>query len=538
MKKYQLYLLSLLSGLLLGLAWFPHGLLPLIFIAFFPLLLVEDIVANSGRFHSRVVFFSAWLGFFTWNIITTWWLVNASWGGAAMAIILNSIIMAVFFYAAHTVKKRIGKFGDLILICSWLAFEFIHLRWSLSWTWLNFGNVFADSPSLIQWYEITGVLGGSLWVLAANMLLFDLYKKRKELRLHVKRIVLTASVIVIPVLVSLLIKIARTDDSCKPVPVHVVILQPNVDPYNEKFYFGFQQQIEKMLKLAGTKVDSTTDYLVFPETALTEDVWEDKFDQSQGIKMLRDFMKNYPRLNILIGANTLKAYQSWEEPSETARKFADVEGNQGDDFYDIYNTALLLDQKGGIQSYHKSKLVQGVETMPFHFILKHFESLAMDMGGTTGSLGVQSERTLLSAPGSDVKIAPVVCYESIFGEYVTDYVKKGANLITIITNDGWWGNTPGYMQHLRYGRLRAIENRKWVVRSANTGVSCFIAPSGEISQAANYWVPAAIKGNVFINDEMTIYSRWGDYIGRIALFIASVLLVYSWLIRFKLVKKS
>ena len=176
--------------------------------------------------------------------------------------------------------------------------------------------------------------------------------------------------------------------------------------------------------------------------------------------------------------------------------------------------------------------------MPLQFIFKYFEQFALEMGGTTGSLGFQSTRTVFSSTDSEVKFAPVICYESVYGEYVTEYVKNGANVISVITNDGWWGNSPGHIQHLKLSKLRAIENRRWVVRSANTGISCFISPQGVVSQATEYWVPASIAGTVELNNEFTFYTRFGDYIGRIAMYLAFMLIIYSWLIRFRIIKTS
>ena len=122
-------------------------------------------------------------------------------------------------------------------------------------------------------------------------------------------------------------------------------------------------------------------------------------------------------------------------------------------------------------------------------------------------------------------MAPVICYESIFGEYVTGYVQKGAELIFIITNDGWWKNTPGYKQHMSFARLRAIETRRSIARSANTGISCFINQRGDVSQPTGWWVDAAIKGTINANDEITFYVKYGDYIARISLFVSALLLL-------------
>jgi apolipoprotein N-acyltransferase len=112
---------------------------------------------------------------------------------------------------------------------------------------------------------------------------------------------------------------------------------------------------------------------------------------------------------------------------------------------------------GTIQIYHKSKLVPGVEKMPWPAVFKYIEKFAIDLGGISGSLGMQEERVAFFTQDKKFAAGPIVCYESVYGEYVGEYVKKGANFLAIITNDGWWGDTPGYRQHLQYGALRAIE---------------------------------------------------------------------------------
>lgn len=448
-----------------------------------------------------------------------------------MAIVLNALFMAIVFLFFHKIKKRIGeKWGLFVFISIWIAFEFLYHGDDITWPWLTLGNAFADSINLIQWYEYTGIFGGSLWALAINGFIFSfiMYGTSK------KKIMIFCSIILLPILFSFsLLYFSNSVKVDSAQQKKIVIVQPNIDPYNEKFSGSYAQQLEKMLYLASLKTDSTTDYIIFPETALIEDIWEDEVEQTSSIMRIRKFISNFPKLKIIIGASTAKSYRAGEELSSTARKFSNSEL-----YYDAYNTAFQIDHSKLIQQYHKSKLVPGVEQMPLHFIFKYFDKFALEMGGTTGSLGAQKERTVFSSEDNSVKVAPVICYESVYGEFVSSYIKNGANLIAIITNDGWWGNTPGHIQHLKLGRLRAIENRKWIVRSGNTGISCFINPSGEILQATNYWEPAVISGSVELKNGITFYTRFGDYIGWIALISISFLILYSWLIRFGLVKKA
>lgn len=534
LKKYQLLLLSVLSGLLFSLGWFPAGIFPFLFVAFVPLLIVEDyFFQHRDQLRPRLLFLFTYIAFFTWNILTTWWVKNASFGGAALAIFCNALLMSIPFMLHHRVKKRIGtKWRYVLFICFWLSFEFIHSNWELSWSWLTLGNAFADTPDLIQWYEYTGVFGGSLWVLVMNILIYESLKRvaEKAKQVYLRNGIIILTVAVFPILVSYAIK--RFETIPEQNKISVVAVQPNIDPYNEKFDAPFEGQLQKMLELASRKVTENTDYLIFPETALTEEMWENNLEQSGSVQMLRIFLQKYPKLKIVVGASTAKLFQPGEELSVTARKFTGEDG-----YYDSYNTALQLDNSGRIQVYHKSKLVPGVEQMPFPFIFKHLESIAIDLGGTTGGLGTQEERTVFVSMDHSMRTAPVVCYESVYGEYVSEYVKNGANFISIITNDGWWGDTPGYKQHLKYGRLRAIETRRWIARSANTGISCFISPEGEIQQATQWWTPAVISQEIGLNDKLTFYTRHGDYIARAALCITIAMLIYSLFIRFKVAKK-
>ncbi len=537
-KTYHLFLLSLLSALLLAFGWFPHGYVPLMFVAFVPLLIVEQAVFhNPQKYKSLTLFACSYLTFFVWNILTTWWVKNSTIGGAILAIVCNALLMTAIFLLFHKVKKRVGeKWGAIIFVSFWITFEFLHLHWDLSWTWLTLGNAFAETPDWIQWYEYTGAFGGSLWILIVNSIVFKIISDYRILpeesfRLILKKKIAWLSVLlVLPIVISYIILAIPVKSKGE---VNVVIVQPNIDPYNEKFNSGYEGQLQKMLQLAMEKTDSTTDYLIFPETALTEELWEHDLKLRGSVITLKQFLKQFPKLKIITGASTAKAYEPNEKLSATARKFRSQEG-----YYDSYNTALQIDNSDSIQIYHKSKLVPGVEKMPFPVIFKYFGQFAIDLGGTTGSLGVQTERSVFVSLDNTTKAAPIVCYESVYGEYVSEFVNNGAQFIAIITNDGWWGDTPGYKQHLKYGALRAIETRRYVTRSANTGISCFITDKGEIQQATKWWVPAAIKAQIKLNTDLTFYTRYGDYIARGAMYLSLLLVVYSWLLRFKMFRKQ
>jgi apolipoprotein N-acyltransferase len=526
MKSLKFVSLAILSGLLLGAAWFPPFTW-LIFIAFVPLLILTNQVENSDIKRKKLtVFLLSYFTFLIWNTIDTWWIWYASDGGAVAAIVANSLLMALTYLLYLSLKERINSivYGIWILIPIWLAFEYLHCKWELAWTWLTVGNVFAFEHNWVQWYEFTGVSGGTVWMLAINILLYQLIQlkfnpQNPQLRVQLLKIFILLS---LPLSLSYFIKMHVLDGTPENTQ-QVLIVQPNIDPYNDKFSGNYQEQLQKVYDKVKNKITTKTNYLELPETFLTEEI-----EQTYSIKFLKDsLLTKFPDLNIVIGATTLRRYNKGDSMPATARAFINT-----DIYYDVYNTAIQLN-KVGIQLYHKSKLVPGVERMPYPAFFKPLEGLAIKLGGTFGSLGTQDERTVFFNKDKSVGVAPVVCYESVFGEYVTDYINNNANVIFIITNDGWWRDTPGYKQHLAYARLRAIETRKQIARSANTGISCVVDEMGEIHAAQPWWQEGYIMANLIPNNEKTFYVRFGDVLSKLAWLITFSLIGYSIFLRFK-----
>jgi apolipoprotein N-acyltransferase len=439
-----------------------------------------------------------------------------------MAIVCNALLMSWVYIIWYKIEKRIyGSLKWWLLIPVWLAWEWGHTLWNLTWPWLTIGNSFANLTDVVQWYELTGVSGGSLWVLAVNILFTKLVlSEKKDWRPTLKPLL----VITIPMLLSFLILGTRTIEPDKK--INVTIIQPNIDPYNTKFSMDFSEQLQLLSRqLQQLQLNKKTELVVLPETYIMYDIDEDHYKSSEDLISLVNAMKFYfPEAAILTGAGSRHTFGPGEELTPTARKYSDA-----DHFYDSYNTAIYIDTIKKCTFYHKSKLVPGVECLPFSFLDKY----AIELGGTSGSLGTQKERTVFVDTLYDIKLAPSVCYESVYGDYMAEYIRKGANVIGIITNDGWWGNTPGHRQHLSYAKLRAIESRKQIIRCANTGISCFIDEFGEISQPQPYWQFALINQDVALNSVKTFFVRFGDLISYISTGLAILLLVYSQYLRFK-----
>src|SRR5690606_16668123 len=223
------------------------------------------------------------------------------------------------------------------------------------------------------------------------------------------------------------------------------------------------------------------------------------------------------------GVELMRYYPYEKLASPTATKF----GNS-DTWVDVTNSAIKLNQKDSIQYYHKSKLVVGVEHFPYMKTLKPLlGDIMLNFGGTVRTHLTQEERSVFRNSFNQAVIAPIICYESVYGEYTGGYVKNGANVLFIMTNDSWWGNTDGHRELLEFGNLRAIETRRGIVRAANSGVSAFINQRGDIVSALPYESRGALIGKVNLNEELTFYTRHGDYLARIGLLLSGILLGYT-----------
>lgn len=492
--------LAVLSGLLIAAAWPVRGLVPLAFVAFIPLLYLQD------RGYS---FWISSIAFLIWNALTTWWVWKTTAAGTIAMIVLNSLFMTCVFWAYHFVKTRLydNKKGYYILIIFVLAFEYLHFNWQLNWPWLNLGNVFSHYHTWVQWYSVTGIAGGTIWVLLANILVYKLLNNYSKLY-----IIYILVVLFVPLIVS---KIQYSCYEEQGTDVEIVVVQPNLDPYEEEFSLMPREIMERNLSVAAPMMTENTRFVVSPESAIQENVWLDRIDKYYSIRELRRFIADYPKTCYVIGISALGLAPEGSENDFAARRFDYI-----DKYFYAYNTATLI-TKDSIQIYHKSRLTPGAEAMPSWWILRMLKDSALDLGGTVGTLKKDTEARVLSFDNH--KVGTLICYESVFGGYVTEFVKKGADMLFVITNDGWWGNSPGHKQHLEFSKLRAIETRRSIARSANTGISGFINQRGDIVEQSKYWEQTALRNSIKSNDKLTFYVSYGDYIYKISVFLTALL---------------
>ena len=522
--------LAVLGAALLWAGWpvHPAPFTWLLFAGFVPYLRLEQLLTEQQARRGRVFGFT-YLFLFLWNAFTTWWVSYSTLGGGIAAVVLNAALMCLPLLAFRRTKEQFGpRWGYLSLPVYWLAFEQVHLHWDLTWPWLTLGNGFASVPGWVQWYEYTGFLGGSLWVWGVNLLIFWTWLGRDGLSPWAPRgpqrwrWALPILAIMLPIGASTLRYVLYHE---KGPAAEVLVVQPNIDPYEEKFpgtprFIAYDEQLRRLLQRTEANLTPQTRLVLWPETTLDETYLETTFEQQPAVQRLRqELLARHPGLSLLAGITSVVRYPDQAHATATARHRDDL------GYYDVFNTAAYFrDAATPAAFYHKSRLVPGVEKIP-PVLASVLGSI--DLGGVVGSYGSQEERTVFAAPAAApaLRLAPIICYESIYGDFIGEYARNGATLLGIITNDGWWSDSPGHEQHLAYGALRAIETRRDIARSANTGISGFVNQHGEITQRTGWWVGAAARATVHLNDEPTFYVRYGELLGRGAQALAVLGLV-------------
>ncbi len=523
MNKYSLTGLSVAGGLMAGLAWNGLGTGLILLAGLVPFLMIEDhIYKNRKKFSENSLFLYILPGLVIFSLLSIGWLRAISISVAVSVILCVSLMMAFIWWAAHKIRVKSGLFaGYLSLTAFWLLYEYLCLNSGLLSPWLNLGNGLAKDIYFIQWYEFTGASGGTLWIIISNIILWLSLSDRSRGRGR-RMLMLSAWLLVIalPSILSFMIFVNLRSDTNNG--NEVVIVQPNFDPYFEKYSIPFEIQLEKALKMAESAATPSTSYIVLPETIVDDPVNELTAGKNKYVKMIRFLNGKYPEVNTIAGMVTYIP-EGGDEDDNTELFPEYVIPQNGIRF----NSALNIGTREKIEIYHKSKLVPGFENVPANRFFRLISRMIPVLGNTNWDYGTQENRMVFTGSGSKPGVAPVICYESVFGEYVTGYVNLGAEAIFIITNDGWWKNTNGYKQHLSFASLRAIETRRPVVRSANTGISCFIDIRGRITQQTQWWKSSVLKGTIYPQQRITYYVKYGDMILRSSVFTS--LLILAWI---------
>lgn len=501
------------------------------FIALFgliPLLIMDDMADTLGV---KKVWRWHYTAFVLWNAFTTFWVCNATVAGGIFACLANALQMSLIFGLFRASKKVFsGSLSYIFLAAAWIAWERYYLvSAQISWPWLVLGNSFARTVSLAQWYEWTGTLGGSLWIWACNLILFSIIKAisngsfvRWNPKMKAASILSYVLILLLPAGYSVY-RYNTYEESSSPMAVSII--QPNIDPYHKFQALNQSQQNAILLSLADdalSEIEDSAPVLVLAPETFTNDVIINDIPSGDTFRRIVSFLRKHPRANMIFGASSYEYIRSPKAPHKEARQLRDSQ------WVESHNSALITDSTGRNEIFHKSKLVVGVEMTPYPGLFVKLDDM---LGGVMGRCIGQDEISNLHFrpdPSDESASAPVgcaICYESVYGEYCTGYVNNGAQLLAVITNDAWWGNTPGYIQHCSYSSLRAIETRRDVARCANTGISAIINQRGDIVQKTQWWEPCYLNGTVNLNDKKTFFVENGDIVGRICVMVFALLLM-------------
>lgn len=557
----------ILSGLLLG-ASFPPSPLPWIsWIAWIPLLIVlyrlpEKAEEDSFGYWLRIPLVFLWrtitlqyfyrptsrqlplkreiskthqafrylfVCFFIWNITTCYWLMLTalsvstdeaftSFLAGFVASLINPLMMCVpiLIWTKFQNRMSVGLSAVFFTVC-WTSFEYLHFHWDLSWSWITLGNAFTSAPNFIQFAEFTGVLGISLWILIINILFYYSWNNRHSIAKAGIYSLTGLAFGFLPLLLNIWI-LNPTRDVFQPSgTLNARIVQPNIDPYYKFDTDGLDQQLNTFYRLADKPGADTIELVVFPETAIPEAVWTQDLASSEPLKGFWTLVSRYPRMGILTGLTELRFFAQGPLPP-TARP---TDGG----YYDYCNSAVLLGSSR-MRTYQKAWLVPMVERVPFLDQLSFLKDYNIDIGGGFGSYG-KSDSAFNLYTRQDVPIGVMICYESAFPDHAIGYTQRGAQVLSVITNDGWWMQSSGYLQHAGLSVLRAIENRREIIRSANTGTSLFVDVYGNRYQDTPWWQEAVIDRKVNLFTDKTFFVQNGPYLGKMALWLLIFLLMYA-----------
>lgn len=505
-------LLVACSVVLLSLGWLGVSGITL-FVALIPLLIISENYSDSARDFWRMAAWTA-LTFILWHAATVWWVWNATPIGPIAAGVFGTLWNMVAVMTYHFVAKRAHRaLAYTLLVALWIACENLYNSAEvMTFPWLLLGHGFSNDIWAVQWYEYTGIFGGSLWVLASNVAIFE------TLRTRTKTAKVRAAIItLLPALASIAMFLSYKPSESSTT---ISVIQPNIPCYEDERMEADMMNATPDIQRLMAKVPEEASFVLMPESALSYLPFYGSINEAhiEHYKpLLTKLRSNSPGGSKLItGASTTRLYGD-NQATETAR-YNDKYG-----YYDNFNSALLVDANGDIERiYHKGKLVIGVEAVPLRKLFKLFE---VDLGGISGQLGWGREYIVFE--NQDVKIGPSICYEGIYGEFFSGFARNGAQVMALISNDGWWGNTPGHKRLFDFARLRAIETRRAIARSANTGISGFISPQGlTIGPRLEWDEQGVLSANVELRSDTTIYTRYGDWIARIASYVSILAVMY------------
>lgn len=542
---------ALASGALLALAFPPMPAYIFAFFAFVPLLMIF-------RHEVKHKFLYVYLTFFIYHTGSNWWI--SSWQAKtdpyllATGLVLDFVHPLFFlvpFAVFFIIRKRVGyKFALLTFPFVWAAFEWLHSIGDLGYSWLSIGMTQLNFLGWIQFIDITGIFGAGFLLMTANVILTIFTVKTKDtefsfgkiMRMHKIYTAVFLAIIVLPGLYGF-IRLSEYDHykvmQTRKEKLNIGVIQPNFDPW-DKWEISPAEMIETYIELQDSlfkEMEGNLDMAVWSETAIP--FISESFNADKNMPVLQNQV-NSTGVSIFTGFADFVFYDAEKDslPYDVKRSRADTNL-----LYKSYNAGILWNadptETDNPQVYHKMHLTPFAERIPFYKQLQFLEELLnWGVGISSWGKGERQENLILETPQKPVAaFAPVICIESIFPDFVRKFTLKGAEFLVVITNDSWYDHTTGPEQHWDIARLRAIENRRYTARSANSGVSGFISADGKELARLPQYLPGADAMTIPLLKEKSLYVRHGDWLSKICAGITLGVLIFAF-IRSILKRKS
>ncbi|HUI30904.1 MAG TPA: apolipoprotein N-acyltransferase [Candidatus Acidoferrales bacterium] len=523
-------LLPIFSGLLLGFSFPPFHFGWLAFVGFIPL-----IFAVKGAKNYREVLKLSYFGFLVLNIVAIYWV--GGWtresdpflmiGGAAL-VFCHPFFFTVPMLVYHFLHKRFGELAVFLFPFLYLSFEHLHSIGEVAFPWLTIGYSQSYNQAGIQFSSFTGLFGISFQILLVNSFLYysltSWMDNRGAKKFRIARsLSIALLLIVIPEIYGeMVLRSAGKNEYANK--LKVAIIQPNIDP-NEKWNGDIDQIMETYEQETYKSGSHESDLVVWPETAIPFYILLPQFSCFK--RSLESFLDS-TNTSLLAGVPIARYYSD----SDSAKPSSHFDESTHR-YYDAYNGAAVFEPHSNVyQTYGKIILVPFGERIPYAdavpFLIK---PLNWGVGISNWARG--KDTTVFRLRGGPT-FGTVICYESIFPNYVRAFVEKGADFLVIITNDGWYGKSSGPYQHAAYAVLRAVENRRAVVRAANTGISEFIDPYGNlIGKQTRLDERMTLEESIPISHQLTFYTMHGDWIANFAEVISAAVILFGLFLKFK-----
>lgn len=490
-------LLAVISGAMLAVAFPPFGLPYIALVALIPLLyLLEKRRSLNGQLKIT------YLWGFSFNLLTLYWV--GSWTKEADPFLMLSGAALMFFNPLtflvpsalyHMARRRFGKSSALLMLpFFWAFYEYLYSLTDFRFPWLMLANSLPKFTSFIQIADIIGAPGLGILLLYINIFFYLAYKEFMQKDRNWKFPFAAALLFLLAPVLYGNYKI-KTYEPSKDM-LRVGLIQPNLDPWDKWAEGSAETILDGYFRQSDEAAKSGASLIVWPETALPVYLLSGNNPELSG--RIRDYLAAH-RLNLLTGMPDLRVYSAGEKMPAGAKP---VPG--GDLYYGTFNSVLLFSWNDPfIQRYGKMKLVPFGEKVP---LVNNFPMLGrlIKWGVGISSWNEGMDTTVFSSEKR--RFAGIVCIESIYPDFVSSFVKKGAGLIFIVTNDSWYGNSSGPYQHQEIAALRAVENRRTVLRCANGGISCMIDPMGRTVTESSMFSKAVLVINAPLDYRLSFYT--------------------------------